>query len=354
MENVRKNQGDFSVKDMVINTSSLFRYLVHKWKPILAFCILGLLGGIGYSLIKKPVYIATTTFTVEAGGQSAGGGLSGIAEQFGLDVGGEKGNTLFEADNLVLFFQSRAMVQKTLLSSGHFGNLDESLANRYLEFNGYRQKWKGKNGLENISFAPNQQQLSRLQDSVLGVFYKDIIKKNLDVEKVDKKLDVLGLNFKCKDELFAKEFAERLSANVVDFYVNNKTGKTQKNVDVLQRQTDSVRRVLNSSIEGEAESNDQAPNANPLRQLLRVPSQKKEVDVEASEAVLTELVKNLELAKIELRKETPLIQYIDTPILPLDNDKVSLMKGASTGATLGLLVGVIILALRKIFKSVLA
>ena len=53
----------------------------------------------------------------------------------------------------------------------------------------------------------------------------------------------------------------------------------------------------------------------------RVPSVNRQVDVQANTAILTELVKNLELAKVDLRKETPLIQIIDTPILPLPFEK---------------------------------
>ncbi len=49
----------------------------------------------------------------------------------------------------------------------------------------------------------------------------------------------------------------------------------------------------------------------------RAPSAKRQVDVQANKAILTELVKQTELAKVTLRKETPLIQIIDRPILPL-------------------------------------
>jgi hypothetical protein len=42
------------------------------------------------------------------------------------------------------------------------------------------------------------------------------------------------------------------------------------------------------------------------------------VDVQANTAILTEeLVKQTELAKVTLRKETPLIQIMNGPILPL-------------------------------------
>jgi hypothetical protein len=37
--------------------------------------------------------------------------------------------------------------------------------------------------------------------------------------------------------------------------------------------------------------------------------------------ILTELIKQVELAKVTLRKEKPLIQVIDRPILPLPKER---------------------------------
>jgi hypothetical protein len=47
--------------------------------------------------------------------------------------------------------------------------------------------------------------------------------------------------------------------------------------------------------------------------------------------LLTELVKQSELAKVTLRKETPLIQIIDRPILPLAKERFGKAKGIVLG-----------------------
>ena len=88
-------------------------------------------------------------------------------------------------------------------------------------------------------------------------------------------------------------------------------------------------------------------------QILRVPSQRRQVDVQANTAILNQLVANLELAKVSLRKETPLIQVIDRPILPLETDKKGKLVGILLG---GILVGfftVVFLLLRKLFRDLL-
>jgi uncharacterized protein involved in exopolysaccharide biosynthesis len=64
------------------------------------------------------------------------------------------------------------------------------------------------------------------------------------------------------------------------------------------------------------------------------------VDVQVNTAMLAEMVKNLEAAKMTLEKETPLIQVIDSPILPLKKEKIGRLK---TTVTLGLLAGCMVI-----------
>jgi hypothetical protein len=87
-------------------------------------------------------------------------------------------------------------------------------------------------------------------------------------------------------------------------------------MDVLRRQANSIGRALNGAITGVAVANDNTFNLNPALNVRRAPSARRQVDVQANTAILTELVKQSELAKVTLRKDTPLIQVIDKPILP--------------------------------------
>jgi hypothetical protein len=141
---------------------------------------------------------------------------------------------------------------------------------------------------------------------------------------------------------------------VSDFYVNTKTKKSVQNVAILQRQTDSVRRELNAAITGVASSVDVNPNANPALQILRAPSQKRQVDVQANQAILTQLVANLEISKVSLRKETPLIQVIDRPILPLEKEKLGKLRGMIIGGIIGGFLAIFIIIVKKMFKEVIA
>ena len=102
-----------------------------------------------------------------------------------------------------------------------------------------------------------------------------------------------------------------------------------------------------------AVSNDNTFYFNPALNIRRTPSVSRQVDVQANTAILTELVKQAELAKVTLRKETPLIQVIDRPIFPLPNERFGKIKGILLGGVLSGFLMVFFLILKKILKKVI-
>lgn len=343
---------EISLKELILKLRKWWNYLLSKWLIILIFGIFGGALGLAYSFIKKPIYKAELSFALQD--DNAGGGMSGalgLASQFGIDLGGSAGSE-FSGDNLLELMRSRTMIEQSLLATVSINGKKQTLAEYYIDFNNIRKRWDEFPKLRNIHFLPNANRdvFTLQQDSVLGVFYKDLIKADVTVDKIDKKSSIIALSVKSKNELFAKNFAEVLVRVVSDFYIQTKTEKAAKNVAILQRQTDSVRRDLNSNILGTASSMDANPNPNPSLQTLRVPSQRRQVNVTTNTAILSELVKNLELSKMTLLQETPLIQIIDKPILPLEKDKLGKLNGIILGGVLFGFLIVIYLTVKKAFN----
>lgn len=351
------NSDEISLKELILKLIGWWHYLLSKWKIILIAGILGGALGLTYSILKKPIYSATLSFALQDEKSSAGlSGALGLASQFGIDLGGGGAGGEFSGDNLLELMKSRSMVENTLLTAISVNGKNETLAELYISFNNFRDNWKDKPTLENIRFLPyaDHSKFTLKQDSLLGVFHKTLIKNNLTVDKLDKKLSIIKLQVNSTNELFSKYFAEVLAKVVSDFYVETKTKKGIQNVAILQRQTDSVRHALNTAISGVAISADVNPNPNPLRQSLRVPSQRRQVDVQANTIILSELVKNLEIAKMSLLQETPLIQVIDRPILPLEKERFGKAKGLIIGGIMGVFLIVFVMFSKKIFQDIMS
>lgn len=344
---------DISLRELVSKAKEWFVYLFSKWKIIVMFGIIGVTLGFAYSYTKKTIYTATLTFALEdeKGGGGLGGAL-GLASSFGLDLGGDGGG-IFSGSNLTELFKSRTMVEKTLLSPVYFNGKTLSLAEMYIQDNGWRNKWDDKPQFASIKFLPNSSRktFSRVQDSILGKIYDNLSKTGLSVVQKDKKVSIVNVDVSSNNEFFSKYFCEALVKEVGDFYIETKSKKSRINMAILERQVDSVRTELNGAITGVAVANDNTFNLNPALNVRRAPSARRQVDVQANTAILTELVKQSELAKVTLRKETPLIQVIDKPILPLPKERFGRIKGMIMGGfSLGFL-SIFFLIINRLLKQ---
>lgn len=346
------NEDEITFRDFVDMVQSFIVYLKSKRSLVIIVGILGGLLGLGYSYFKKPIYTAECTFVLEEEGKGGLGAYAGIASMVGIDLG-SGGGGLFQGDNIIELYRSRTMIEKTLLSFADVQGEKALLINRFIESNKLRKKWKGSRVLSNISFSVPRRKYTVQHDSIIGEIVEFINEKSLTIEKPDKKLSIISVKMNSDDELFAKAFTDKIVENVNDFYVQTKTKKSAENVKILQRQADSVRRVLNAAIGGTATAVDANPNANPAMQILRVPSQRRQVDVQASVAVYGEVVKNLEISKISLRKEAPLIQIIDRPILPLKKVKIGKVKAGIIGIVIAVFLAVIYLIITKLIRNAL-
>jgi len=156
------------------------------------------------------------------------------------------------------------------------------------------------------------------------------------------------------DPLFSIAFTNQMVLNVNNFYVQTKTKKALQNVTLLQHQADSVHGVLNHSISSAASAYDANPNPDPaFQQILRAPSQRRQIDVQAATTIYSEVIRNLEVAKAALQRETPLIQVVDQPTLPLPNDRVGKLKSAFNGACLAFFAAVVIILTLKFYRKIM-
>jgi hypothetical protein len=349
----QKPNDELSLKELVEKGREWYVYLLSQWKIIVLAGVIGAAMGLAYSFIKKPIYTATLSFALED--EKSGGGLGsalGLASSFGIDLGGG-GGSIFTGSNLTELFKSRSMVEQTLLRATVLKGKTISLAEMYIQNRGWREEWNDSPKYKNIQFLPNadRESFTRVHDSILGVIYTDLSKKGLTVGQKDKKVAIINIDVASTNELFSKYFTESLVEEVSDFYIETKSKKSRENMDILERQTDSIRRELNGAITGVAVANDNTFGLNPAMNVRRAPSARRQVDVQANTAILTELVKQSELAKVTLRKETPLIQVIDKPILPLKKEQLGKLKGILLGGFLAGLLTVVSIVIRLIFKQ---
>lgn len=352
-------EDEISLKELILKIKDWYRFIVSKWIVLVAAAIIGGAIGVGYAFMQKPIYTASLSFALEDE-KSGGGGLSGalgLASSLGIDLGGSAGGA-FTGANLLELMKSRKIVEKALLNPISINGKTQSLAQHFINFNELNKNWSEKPTLKNIVFEVDvdRSKYTLQQDSILGNLYESITGANglLSVAQKDKKISIISIEVKSTDELFSKAFTESIAQEVSSYYIEIKSKKARQNMEILQRQTDSIRAVLNGSIVSVAAAVDNTFALNPAMQVQKTPITKKQFDVQTNTAILTQLVTNLEMAKVSLRKETPLIQVIDKPILPLKKEKVGKLKSLILGGFLAGFLTALILVFKKLFAGILA
>ncbi len=343
------SQNQFTLKEVIQNISEWFRYFVSKWKTLVLAGIIGLAVGALVSIFKKPVFHAETSFVLEEGDVGGMGQMSGLASLVGVNLG-SLGSTsgLFQGDNIMELYRSDRMLSESLLSPF---NENQLLIDRYVAFEELDEKWASRVDIPAMDFSIPRESFSISQDSVVKEVSKLIRENQLAVSKPDRKLSIIQVSISSKDELFAKVFNETLVSKVNSFYLETKTKKTGENVAILQSQADSVRAILDESIGAYASAQDRVPNANPLLTAATVESRKRQIDVQATGAVYQEIVKNLEIAKVNHRNNSPLIQIIDQPRLPLKRSEIRLVKGMVLGAIIAGFLTLFVLYFRRLYHK---
>lgn len=351
--NAQYQDGEFSIKEIILKFQEWIKYLLHKWHIILLFVCIGAGLGAIYSIFSKTIYKAELSFIVEDSKPNAMGAYAGIASQFGIDLGGSGSSGVFSGDNILEFLQSRLMVERALLTPVLQGDKPQSLADYYLEVSGERKKWEKNPGLQKLRFplTPSRQGFSLQQDSLLYVIYRNIINNNLTISKPDKKLSFILVECDATDELFAKLFTERLVKEATDFYIQTKLQRSKATVDKLQSKADSIETLLNRKSYSMAETQDL--NLNPARNIAGVRTELIARDKIVLQTMYGEVIKNLEMSRMAMAQETPIIQIVDTPILPLNKGKTGVIKGGILGGFLLGFLCVIALLIRRLYKVIM-
>ncbi|SEW14386.1 Chain length determinant protein [Chitinophaga sp. YR573] len=344
-----------SLKELLLKVRDGWRYLLSRWLIIGVFAIVGAALGYVLAITKKPKYVADLNFVLEESKSGSLGSYAGIASQFGIDIGGGgSGVGVFSGDNIIEFLKSRFIIEKALLSTVKIDGKEQTLASYYIDINKLRARWAKLPELQHVNYptGADRATFTRQQDSVLNQFYEDIVNFNLTVAKKDKKLSFVGVSVVSGNELFSKMFCERLVKEATDFYVQTKTKRSKANVDVLQAKADSLETLLSRRTYSAAVAEDL--NLNPARRIASVGSEIASRDKIVVQTVYGEVVKNLELSRLSMSQETPIIQIIDTPILPLQVEKLGRAKGIVLGLIAGIFLTSFVLLLRKMVKEIMS
>ncbi|MGI8952497.1 MAG: Wzz/FepE/Etk N-terminal domain-containing protein [Chitinophagaceae bacterium] len=342
-----ENKDEISLRELVSKLNKWIKYLISKW---LIICIVGIIGGsVGflYAYTSTPKYSASLSFILSGNTQSSG--LYGLASQFGIDVGGSS-DDVFTGDNIISLMSSRRMVQTALLKKPEGTN--QTLLNLFATDSKLNEGWQKLERTKGaFPFPDDTAKMTLVQDSLFRSVYDDITKSNLDVSKPDKNENIYVVITTSKNETFSYYLTNYLVSTTSAFYIDTKTKLARQNLKMLQHEADSLLVLLGGAIASSAAETDRTFNLNPAYQVQRSGAQESQARATVVGTAYGEVVKNLEIAKITLQKETPLYQIIDEPQLPLIAEKPGKLTSLIIGGFLSGFIIVCILIIRKLVSN---
>ena len=334
------NTEEATLKDVIISIRDYRRELKKKFILISTVLIISIISGLVYSSIQKDKFEAVLSFIVE--GQSEGPNLSsisGMASQFGLDLGGSSSST-FSQQNVIELLKSRKVIESTLSKSCIVNNEEDILLNHYISINNMIEDG------ENISF------FSSSKDSITNIIWKEIIEFKIDLSYQNDEANILNLTYTSTNSEFAKNFTELLVEEISQMYSHYQTEKTKKSLKNLELRSDSIFRELKNSERNFARVKDR--NLRVINASGRLDEIQYMREVQVLNAIYLELIKNTELVKMNLLNETPIIQLIDVPVLPLEySNRSSKLFWVFSFSFLALFLVSFLIILRKLIRDTL-
>jgi uncharacterized protein involved in exopolysaccharide biosynthesis len=340
---------ELQLKDILIKLSEYKLYLFSKKFTIISVSGIFFVLGIVFAISADKKYTAELTFVVEDKQQAGGalGSMSGMASQFGFDIGSSS-NTTFSQNNILELLKSRGVVEAALMQNRKVNKTNDLLIEHYLDLNKIKDSWKTNKDINPVSFHGI---LTQDNDSISGDVWKNIIEDKLVVELQSDKANIINLSYRSVNDEFAKMFVEALIEQMSEMYITYQTAQASNTLSFLNNRADSI------FIELEIAEEEFAKVKDINQRIVKASGRLKELQlmrrVEVLNAMYLEIVKNLELSKITLLNQTPIIQIIDKPILPLNQEIKPKSLLGILGAFLGMFLSVFFFVFRKLFNDAL-
>ena len=267
--------------------------------------------------------------------QEKSSGWENLLAQFGMDVGGSNPGGVFVGESLVKLFSVRSSIEEALVRPYKTeGKKKILLADMFYPDLSYGNRKQ----LHNVHFQTDMKQNNAATDSALWLLYEHINKNVLIASKPDKKQTFISVICKHSNDTVALKFAETIIDVVTEKYIRSITRNVRKSLVVLRKEADSIQGVMNKNILRNANNMDY--NINPLHQSAKVEQNKSLIDMQISISLYGEIVKNLKLAELALKKQTPLIEVVDVPHFPLKKTGWSFWMYLAVGGLCGLGISV--------------
>lgn len=314
-----------------MNNIELIKKIVQRLKKFswLIAVIAILFGALFYFMAKQGVTLYTSKATVFPLNSTSDNNISGsaISSILGLSDAPKSfsGEASINIVELATSRRTREAVAATRLPSLRNKTIAELVVEENNKHTGFMQN-------EKIELkTPDSNRLINIASNILKGAFTAKINKN----------GILELYFSNSDQKIVREVSYVFIDKISDFYIDLKKKKAQIDYEFAVTKADSLLNVLNALDEHAIKLDESTFFTNIELKRFSLPKLNLDQDKQTVQSQYYYAVNNREAAAYKLQKETPIIEPLDKPEGPYDEDTKSTKLYIIIGLILGSFIGVV-------------
>lgn len=339
-----------TLKDLILVVQDFIKSIFKSWYVVAIFAVIGSALFL-YNYSKSEIkYRSELRFVVE-GQNGTGGGLGGLLGSIGI----RKGNGI-SPFKILEVGKSNTLFLKLIYTKDESG---EFIGNKILETYDLIDKWSEKNSaLKGFRFTKNVpiEDASNNERIIIRKLNKLMWNKDSDIALANFSLDEMKgiFTLKCNtiDENLSYALSVNLYKHIKAFFEEDAFANQRQFSDILTAKSDSLRILRDSKIRQIARFN--SKNIGLVNTEVSANYTILNQEQIAINGALIEVLKNKEMADVNLKDIQPLFLKIDAPFRPLPVVASSLFRELVIGGFIGVIFSIIILIVVKIYRDAMA
>lgn len=332
---------------------SLTRKLWNGRTTLIVSVLVGMSIGVALALLSKPSYTATAILVPQTT-TSATSQLSGLASLAGINVNLAQASELSPVVYPRLANSLRFKLE-VMYTPYRFKKYDEpvSLYEYYTREKPVAGEFAPAAPGDSTSVsAESRLSLSSTEPAALTVAeakVKRILDKNIFLS-LDKKDGLLTLKVTLPEAEAAAQVAQKVQDMLQRDIIRLQTGKAQAELDFIQERYDAVKAEAESYQAALAAGSDQFKEL--VSSVPKISNTRLQTRYNIANSVFQEMAKQLEQAKIQVKKDTPVFTVVEPVSVPYQKDGQGRVVLVLVFTMLGAIVGVVLIMLKQNLQSI--
>lgn len=332
-------------------------------KTILIGALIGTLLGIATALLTTKQYTVSTVMVPQVAGKSSAGGLSSLAALAGIDLGSAMSTGEISPLIYPQIVSSTPFQLELMQSKFHFQEVSQpvSLFDYYTHYkkksilSSIRKYTIGLPGVLKKAITGDKKDtltIGAIDKSMLRLNEEQVeIAKLLEkiiVLDVDAKQGYLTLTVTMDEPLVAAELAQKAQDILQREIIRFKVQKAQADLDFIQGRYDELKARAEGYQVGIAQKSDQYKNL--VSSVPQVQSTRLQTQYGIASTVFTEVAKQLEQAKIQVKRDTPTFTIIQPVTVPYEPSGSGRMMKVVIFLFFGVVLGIGVIYLKDVLE----